>query len=318
MIKLSFIVPIYNSEKYLEKCINSMINQTLKDIEIILINDGSTDNSENVIKSFNDKRITYIKKKNEGIGKTRNLGIKLAKGKYISFLDSDDYLENNFAEVLYNKAEQCSCDIVICDYFVDDKEIKKEKCISFNDTNLKKYPKLLTDIELGPCNKIYKNNLFINKNNRFIENLKYEDAPFVVRMILAAKKIGKVDLPLTHYVIHNFSETTTRDEKIFDILKIVDIINNDLNDINFPKDEQTNLSVKILTNYTIQQRYVVDHKMRNLFINKVFSYLNNLNPAWKKCDFLRHLPFYKRIIKSNKFLTKVYCNLYQLLKRRTR
>ena len=91
MAKVSLIIPIYNSSKYLKKCINSLVNQTLKDIEIILINDGSKDDSDKIIKEYKDKRIKYIRKQNEGIGKTRNLGIKEAAGEYIAYVDSDDY-----------------------------------------------------------------------------------------------------------------------------------------------------------------------------------------------------------------------------------
>lgn len=104
MNKVSLIVPVYNTSKYLEKCINSLINQTLKDIEIIIINDGSTDNSEKIIKKFNDKRIKYIAKQNEGIGKTRNLGIEKATGEYLAFVDSDDYLSIDFCKKMYTKS----------------------------------------------------------------------------------------------------------------------------------------------------------------------------------------------------------------------
>ena len=114
MAKVSLVVPIYNSSKYLNKCIDSLVNQTLKDIEIILINDGSTDESEKVIKEYKDKRIKYISKKNEGIGKTRNRGIKEATGEYIAFVDSDDYLNEHFCEYMYKKAHADNCDLVIC------------------------------------------------------------------------------------------------------------------------------------------------------------------------------------------------------------
>ena len=229
MVKVSIIVPVYNTAKYLNKCINSLLNQTLKEIEIILINDGSTDNCESIIKKYKDKRIKYISKKNEGIGKTRNLGIEIASGEYLAFIDSDDYIESNFCEVMYNKAIKDKCDIVICDYFEDiNNELKEIKFASFKDTNLMENPEIINYINLGPCNKIYKKELFKDKNNRFIENLKYEDAPFVCRLLLSAKKIGKINKCLAHYVIHEKSETTTRDERIFDILKITDIIVKDL------------------------------------------------------------------------------------------
>ena len=103
---ITIIVPIYNSEKYLKKCIDSLVNQTKKELEIILINDGSTDNSEKIIKEYKDDRIKYIKNENQGIGITRNEGIAKAQGKYLMFIDSDDYLEKNTCELLFNKAEK--------------------------------------------------------------------------------------------------------------------------------------------------------------------------------------------------------------------
>ena len=101
MKDISIIVPIYNAEKYISKCLDSIINQTKKELEIILINDGSTDRTEEIIKKYQDKRIRYFKNKNQGIGKTRNFGIDKAKGKYLLFLDSDDFLVENACELLY-------------------------------------------------------------------------------------------------------------------------------------------------------------------------------------------------------------------------
>lgn len=314
MIKVSLIVPIYNTEKYLEKCINSLINQSLKDIEIILINDGSPDNSDKVIKKFKDKRIKYIKKENEGIGKTRNLGIESATGEYLAFVDSDDYLSEHFCEYMYEKATKDKCDLVICDFFQDIEPniLQKIKFNSFSDTNLKKTPELINNINLGPCNKLYKKELFENKNNRFVENLKYEDAPFVIRMLLSAKKIGKVNDYLTYYVIHENSETTVRDKRIFDILKITDMIVCDLKGVDYPNEAVTDIAVMILTDYTIQQKFVKNRKYRHDFIKQAFKYLNKLDKNWKNTAYLKRFSGLKRLVKSNRFLTTLYVDLYNL------
>ena len=317
MQKISIIVPVYNTSKYLNKCINSLLNQTLEDIEIILINDGSTDESDSIIKKYKDKRIKYIHKKNEGIGKTRNLGIEIASGEYLSFIDSDDYVEADFCEKMYNKAIKDNCDIVICDFYKDiDSTLEYIKIESFKDNSLNKNPNILNIVNLGPCNKIYKRNLFENRNNRFVENLKYEDAPFVCKVLLSAKKIGKVDEYLAHYVIHDKSETTTRDERIFDILKITDIIVKELKKYDYMHDAMINIVVMILTDYTIQQRYINDLELRNKFINESFSYLNALDINWKKCSYLKKFSWLKRKIKSSKILTKAYCAIYNKLEGR--
>ena len=117
MTDISIIVPIYNAEKYLKTCVDSLINQTKKELEFILVNDGSTDASEKIIKSYSDKRIKYYKNKKQGIGKTRNFGNNKAKGKYIMFLDSDDYIKENLIEELVKKLEKDKSDLCYVKYY---------------------------------------------------------------------------------------------------------------------------------------------------------------------------------------------------------
>lgn len=312
MIKISIIVPVYNTASYLNKCIDSLLHQTMKDIEIILINDGSTDNSKNIIDQYNDKRIVFVDKKNSGIGATRNLGINRAKGEYLAFIDSDDYVSKKFCEIMYNKAVSSDCDIVICDYYEDNNGFMPIKFSNFKETSLKDNPTLINSINLGPCNKIFRRSLFDNKDNRFVENLKYEDAPLVCKLLCEANKIGKVNEFLHHYVIHNNSQTTIRDNRIFDILNIVDIIYNTLKKYDHLKNESLNLIVMIITDYTIQQKYIDSSKIRNGFINQAFNYLDKLNNNWRKCDYLKGLSVVKRVIKTSKLLTRVYCSIYVL------
>lgn len=134
MLKVSIIVPIFNSEKYLNKCIDSIINQSLKEIEIILINDGSKDNSELICNNYakKDNRIRVISKKNEGVSSARNCGLKMAKGEYVLFVDSDDWLELNMCEVLYKEASLGDYDVVMCGFkeFNDYKKSYKDFIIN--------------------------------------------------------------------------------------------------------------------------------------------------------------------------------------------
>lgn len=311
MAKVSLIIPIYNSSKYLKKCINSLVNQTLKDIEIILINDGSEDESDKIIKEYKDKRIKYIRKQNEGIGKTRNRGIKEAVGEYIAFVDSDDYLNEHFCEHMYNKAHQDNCDLVICDFYEDRGNLQEIRFKDFEDSSLRKNPNLINNINLGPCNKLYLLDMLKKNNIYFEENLKYEDAPFVIKTIKNAKKIGKVNEYLTYYVIHENSETTTRDNKIFDILEICKIIINELNEPYYQK-QLTNLITMILLDYCSQQRYVKDCKQRKKFINKSFELLDELDKEWRKCNYVKKLSLLPRIIKTNKKLINLYVNIVSI------
>ena len=128
---VSVIIPVFNAETYLERCIKSVVNQTYKNLEIILINDGSIDRSKEICESWKkrDSRIFIINKKNTGVSDSRNQGIKEANGKFITFVDSDDYLEINMIEYLSKSIEEDKSDIAICgfNYFNDKKIISKTK-----------------------------------------------------------------------------------------------------------------------------------------------------------------------------------------------
>lgn len=309
---ISIIVPIYNSEKYLNKCIDSLINQTEKNIEIILVNDGSTDNSEEIIKEYKDKRIKYYKNKNQGIGKTRNFGIEQATGSYIMFVDSDDYIEKNACEKMYNKAVNENLDVVLCDFYkeYDNGNIEEIHTNSFNNSSLKENPNIITDY-LCPWAKIYDRKMIIDNNIKFVENLKYEDAPFVIKALCTAKKIGKIDECLNYYLIHDNSETTVRDKKCFDILQIIDIIRNYTSNFDYLKEKIDELTVRIITNYTIQQRQQSSQETAMDFIDKAFDYLKKEVPDYKNNKYYIGRSIVKRTIEKNRLLTKLYITIYR-------
>lgn len=315
MTDISIIVPVYNAEKYLKKCLDSLVNQTKKELEFILINDGSTDKSEEIIKTYKDKRIKYFKNKNQGIGKTRNFGIEKSSGKYLMFLDSDDYFSNDACEILYKEAEKEKADLIVFDYYrVEKGNLNEVKIEPFNATNIKADSSLLLKINLGPCNKIYKSDLIKNNDIKFEENLKYEDTLFVVKAIYNAQKIIKLNRFLHYYMIHEKSETTVRDERVFDILKIVDKIRKYLKNDKSIKDSVDKLTVKILTNYTIQQRYQSDKNIAMKFIDSAFDYLSENVPNYKNNKYYSGRSFVKRAIEKSKTLTKVYIQIYRTVK----
>ncbi len=313
MVDISIIVPIYNAEKYLNKCIDSLINQTKKELEFILVNDGSTDKTEEIIKSYKDKRIKYFKNKNQGIGKTRNFGLEKATGKYIMFLDSDDYFRKDACELLYKNAEKNQADLVICDFYkIYDSGIEEKiKLLSFKPTTLKKTPSLINEINLAPWNKLYKKELITKNKIKFVENLKYEDAPFVIEAFSKAGKIIKVDEYLNYYLIHGNSETTVRDKRCFDILKIIDLIRKSTKNEAYLQEEINKLTVRIITNYTIQQRNQKDKNVGLDFIDEAFSYLEKEVPDYKNNKYFKNRSILKRTIEKSKFLTKLYCKIYR-------
>ena len=315
-MKVSVIVPVYNTEKYLKNCIDSLLKQNFEDYEIIVINDLSPGNAEEIIKSYNDKKIVYIKNKtNKGIGYNRNLGIKKAKGEYVCFIDSDDYVKEDFISKMYNYSKENNLDLCVCDYVNVDEEGNKLKEFNLSDfciTNYEENNKILCEINLAPWNKLYKKDMLVKNKIEFSEILKYEDLSFVALSIKNSKKIGKINEQLNYYTIHNNSETTTRDKRVFDIFKQLDIVRNEYKSGKY-LDE---LTVSVLLNYTIQQRYQIDKDTQSKFIDDAFKYLNDNNIDYKHSEYIKNRSFLKRLIEKNKFITKIYCKIYSMLKTR--
>lgn len=216
-MKVSIIVPVYNVEKYIDRCLERLVNQTLEDIEIITVNDASPDNSIKILreyeKKYPDKVIVIDSKENLKVGGARNKGIDKARGEYIAFVDGDDWVDYDMYENMYNKAKENDADMVTCDYVLstgigeDFKEIKTNDIKFLGKLNKEKKEQLL--IDLGSVwSKIYKRT-FINKNKiRFPEHRFYEDNEFVPIAIVHAEYIDKVSRPFYHYFKENTGSIT--------------------------------------------------------------------------------------------------------------
>lgn len=306
MIDVSIIVPVYNSAPFLAKCLDSLISQSIESLEIIIINDGSTDDSLKIINNYKAKKnkINLISTKNNGIGVARNIGLKQAKGKYITFVDSDDYISDNFVEEMLLKAKQTNADIVVCDmYKTFNHNLTKSDPIKFESGNLEHQPKQLLDIPLGPCGKLFSKKIL---KTAFAENLKYEDVPFVSNALLNSKNTVKLDKYMYYYTIHKDSETTSMDERVFDILKILEMTNFNLKKYPFLNNEIEYLNILLLSRYNLQQRNQKEKELRIKFLNDSFKFLNDNFPKWKNNIYFKKEPFIKRIIKTNKLLIKLY------------
>ncbi len=315
MSKVSVIVPTFNREKYIKKCIDSILNQTLKDIELILIDDGSTDNTESIVNDYTDDRLKYFKRENHGIGSSRNFGINNATGEFILFVDSDDFIDERAIEKMYNKAIYDDLDIVVSDYYnvylsgkVDNIHLN-----SFENTRLINNPELLLSINLGPCNKLFKKCLFNNICMRFPEDIKYEDMPLVTHLLKKADSIGKINEPLCYFLVDNISETTVRDEKIFDIFKSLDMTISYLDNEKY-SEVLKELVISKLTNYNIQQRYQKSRKVRLKFIKESFKYMKRIDSNYKKNSYFKERDRLKSFIEKHKLMTILYCDIYRIIK----
>lgn len=190
---ITVIVPIYNTEKYLKRCIDSILEQTYKEIELILVNDGSTDKSEDICKEYlkNDNRIIYYKIENGGQGRARNYALDRCNGEWISFIDSDDWIENDMFEKMINMAETNECDIAICGWYrnhgfkqIEQPTIKDVKY--YNNLELMKEYLSSNIITSSMCNKIYKKKLW--EDTRFPELRAREDAAVLYKILSKSKK----------------------------------------------------------------------------------------------------------------------------------
>lgn len=226
--KISVVVPCYNIAEYLPRCIESILNQTYRNLEIILISDGSTDNTDKVIKEYSlkDNRIIPVFKNNTGVSDTRNIGINMATGEYIGFVDGDDYIEPQMYEVLMKNALENNADISHCGYQmvfpsrVDYYYNTGEKVIQDNLKGLKDI--IRGDyIEPGVWNKLYNknilNNVFMDKSIRINEDVLFNFYAFV-----NSKKSVYEDIPFYHYILRKGSASTTKinDNKLFDPVKV--------------------------------------------------------------------------------------------------
>lgn len=197
---ISVIVPIYNVEKYLKKCIDSIIEQTYSELEIILVNDGSTDQSLSVCESYQDERIKIVNKVNGGLSSARNAGLEVARGAYIFFLDSDDWIEKNCIEYLLNTLIQTEVDIVQCGFILTTTEDmtvpKKEEKILIYD-NIQALKVFHDKVNTITWNKLYKASIF--KDIRFPHGKIHEDHFTTYKAIYAAQKIAVSSRVLIYY-----------------------------------------------------------------------------------------------------------------------
>ena len=219
---LSVVIPVYNVEQYLEKCLVSVLNQTYNNLEIILINDGSLDNSGKICEKYAqiDKRIRYVDKENEGSGATRNLGISIAKGEYITFLDSDDWWDCKYAELMMQAAKKA--DIAVCDLMYVDIDEEGRPCSKISSIRIKddevvsieRDADIINKARTFLCGKVFKTELF-RKNHITQPSMAINDFPIVCLLIAKANTICRVGKPLYYYLRGRAGNTVTSFSALF-------------------------------------------------------------------------------------------------------
>jgi glycosyltransferase involved in cell wall biosynthesis len=289
MIKVSVIIPVYNAEAYLGRCLDSLVNQTLPEIEIIAVDDGSTDGSAGIITAYQEKfpgRIILVRQANGGTGAARNSGIERAGGEYIGFVDADDYVEPAMYEEMYSTAKKMNADMIECNYLKEYKNRTKVKRIkNYTDDNK------LFHTEYSVCNKIVLRETILLHNIRFPVGLNYEDTEFICKTMPFINTAGIVENPCYHYIQNNNSRYHSYNEKTRDSFKVYDNI------VKFYQDNDVYAHYKEQIEYIyLRSRLgaslfrivkIKEHKLRKRILEENWLDLTDRFPDWRKNKYLR-------------------------------
>ena len=311
--KISIVVPVYNVEKYLDKCINSILNQTLSEFELILIDDGSKDSSGLICDKYaeSDKRIKVIHKSNGGMSSARNVGLDVAKGKYIGFVDSDDWIESDMYELLYNICEDNNCDIANCSSIIH----YEQKTVINGGHSLiihNKEEAMKTMLEGKLYDEVVWTKLIKRKilnEIRFTEGIVYEDTDFTYRVIDKAQKVGCIGEPKYHYIKrqNGIMNIAKKDLKIDGVL-----VYNEM--YKFFRTNYLNLSELVANKLVNHAMYILDN-ISNSDDFKKYKYkydivVNVLNENYKVIIRLNGLNIKQKILLT---LTKINPLLFKLI-----
>lgn len=277
MIKYSFIVPVYNTEKYLKKCLDSLVNQKYKDFEIIIVNDGSTDNSINIINDYSKKykNIIVIDQKNGGLSHARNEGVKKARGEYILFVDSDDYVETKLLSEIDKKIE--GLDLLRFQILTEDENYNKIKSYEESEfSNLDGYNAIkkiteYTFIEPAWC-YVYNKEFYLKNKFKFTKGVYHEDFGLIPYVIYKANKVSSINYIGYHYIQRSGSIMNDEDynktlKKAYDMLELYkDLRTKRINNLKGNKDDYF---LSYISNCTIVKAKSLNKKDQKDYLNEL-------------------------------------------------
>lgn len=316
-MKVSVILCVYNEEKFIRKAIESILNQSLTDFELIIVNDGSTDNTLSIIESYDDDRIRLINQSNMGLGASRNKAINIAEGEFMTFLDGDDWFSPDALKIAYDEAKSRNTDITMYQirYFDDDTGL-----ISQNDWfNLNSFDEsfddrvfspeecrdFLFDLSVNACQKIYKTDFVKKSGARFVEGIYFEDMPFFFEIFLKAQRISIIRRHLYYHRKHSKSITDVIDCNYLDTVPAGQELMKRFIENGFYEEYKFDLLAYKINGPRFALSQIVEKCRSPLFDlihedyleirNSVYydDYLNELGPVKKK--------FFLNVIKANSY-----------------
>ena len=314
MPRISVIVPFYNVEGYIEKCLETLVNQTFQDIEIILVNDGSKDRSEEIAKKFANRyenKIVYLEKENGGLSSARNFGLAHARGEYVAFVDSDDYIEKNMYEKMYNLIIKERSDMVECDFYWEYPNKKKiDTGKLYNNKN-----QMLENVRVVAWNKLIKKEIIDKHGIEFPNGYQYEDVEFTYKLIPYLEKVSFLKEPMVHYIQRTKSISNSQNEKTMQIFDVLEHVINYYKENGLYKNYEKELEY-IYVRYAFCSSLkrimkIEDEELKDKLIKKTWDIVNEKFPNWKGNE----------VLKKNKTLKNIYLrtlnkntyNLYTLI-----
>ena len=305
MSKVSVIVPVYNVEKYLNKCLDSLVNQTLKDIEIIIVNDGSPDNSKKIIKEYKKKYPSIIKvldQTNQGLSDARNNALSLTTSKYIMYVDSDDYVANDMVEKMYNKIVKDKADMVICgNNVVDENYNLVSSTYPSNNNYSNDFEKIIFG-NMCVWNKIIKKSLIVDNNLKFRSKVWYEDVDFSFKLMTLSKKTTFVNENLYYYLVRKNSIMNSKNVlRNREILLTFEEIITYLKDHELFEKYYSELEYLAIDNIYISAIVRIikadsDKKTKKIIIKEMLDFVKNNFPCYKKNKYIKDLSKNRKII----------------------
>ncbi len=296
MPDLSVIVPVYNSEAYLRRCLDSLVGQTLKSLEIVLVDDGSTDSSPAIMQEYLDKyagRFTLITKENGGQGSARNLGIRQCTGDYIGFVDADDSVLPDMYEAMYSQAVESGSDFVECLYrgIEEGPHGVKERPMRGNARAYKSNREMFIDTQVSPCTKIFRREVLLKQNIAFPEGLIYEDTAFFIKTIPFIQKSSFVNRSLYQYILHaNSTMTGNRGCRVGDIFPVLEDILDFFRAQSLFEEYESELEyfcVKILFCSSLSRvGRMPDKTLKNELLDKTFAWVDGHFPRYRYNPYL--------------------------------
>lgn len=318
-IKVSVIIPVYNVEKYINRCLISIRNQTLKEIEVIIVNDGSQDRSVEIIQDFiqsSKQKVLLLEKENGGLSDARNFGIPYATGEYITFLDSDDYIEKEMYSELYEEAKKLDLDYISCDFIWEypDKQKTDRGRINNSIQDMFIYERVVA------WNKLIRRKIIIEHNIRFSKGLYYEDIDFFYKLLPYLNSYSYYPVPFVHYIQRDSSISNVQTEKTADIFQILENVENYYIEQNLYEKYfsliEYSFARYLLCSSFFRMTKIKDNALFLKLTNRNWQYLHSKYPNWRKNYHLKENSDMKSIYMKtvNKFTYNIYKYFFRIFK----